>query len=287
MVKSVHKRQSRRSKRLLEESKYPFREFDFSQLDSIDFREDSVREVLIAPLLDALGYSNKGPNRVRRSPRLKHPFVKTGSRRAAITSVPDYLMEISGKPSWVLDAKDPQESVVDPEHRQQVYFYAIHPEINVQKYALCNGREIVVFRVNEDHPCFLSSIADLAYKWHDIFAVLSPDAFGGFSDKAPEEMNRSESFYVNRSLLPEIPVRKQQARRHFGVHGYFTKQSWNVVQKYVEHFSQPGDIVLDPFGGSGVTGSPCNSRGFESSLCFSHRSFTHTYSATQAEFCSR
>lgn len=46
---------------------------------------------------------------------------------------------------------------------------------------------------------------------------------------------------------------RQAARRHFGVHGYFTKQVWSVVQAYIKAFTQPGDIVLDPFGGSGVT----------------------------------
>jgi 16S rRNA G966 N2-methylase RsmD len=54
-------------------------------------------------------------------------------------------------------------------------------------------------------------------------------------------------------LLEPIEVKKQQAKRHFGVHGYFTKQAWNVVAEYIKNFSQPGDVILDPFGGSGVT----------------------------------
>jgi 16S rRNA G966 N2-methylase RsmD len=59
--------------------------------------------------------------------------------------------------------------------------------------------------------------------------------------------------YSNRPLLEEIPVKKQAAKRHFGVHGYFTRQSWNVVAEYIKNFSKPGDVVLDPFGGSGIT----------------------------------
>src|SRR5207245_3994565 len=46
---------------------------------------------------------------------------------------------------------------------------------------------------------------------------------------------------------------KQAAKRHYGSHPYFTKRAWNVVQEYIRHFSSPGDTVLDPFGGSGVT----------------------------------
>jgi len=46
---------------------------------------------------------------------------------------------------------------------------------------------------------------------------------------------------------------KQGAKRHWGSHPYFTRRAWNVVQEYIRTFSQPGDTVLDPFGGSGVT----------------------------------
>src|SRR5438132_6673146 len=61
------------------------------------------------------------------------------------------------------------------------------------------------------------------------------------------------------SLPPTKPLdhaikpAKQGARRHYGSHPYFTKRAWNVVQAYIEHFSLPGDAVLDPYGGSGVT----------------------------------
>ncbi len=69
-----------------------------------------------------------------------------------------------------------------------------------------------------------------------------------------EKENIKEKFnYSTRPLLEEIPVRKQAAKRHYGVHGYFTKQSWNVVAEYIKNFSQIGDIILDPYGGSGVT----------------------------------
>lgn len=48
-------------------------------------------------------------------------------------------------------------------------------------------------------------------------------------------------------------IQKQSAKRHFGVHGYFTKQPYSVVQAYIKNFTKPGDLVLDPYGGSGVT----------------------------------
>lgn len=50
-----------------------------------------------------------------------------------------------------------------------------------------------------------------------------------------------------------IPDERQRWARHYGVHPYFTRRSASVVQKYVERYSREGDVVLDPFGGSGVT----------------------------------
>lgn len=46
---------------------------------------------------------------------------------------------------------------------------------------------------------------------------------------------------------------KQGVKRHWGSHPYFTRRAWNVVQSYIRTFTQQGDTVLDPFGGSGVT----------------------------------
>ena len=57
-------------------------------------------------------------------------------------------------------------------------------------------------------------------------------------------------------ILPiETPIRadRQRAKRHYGVHPYFTRRPYNVVRQYILHFSQEGDTIVDPFGGSGVT----------------------------------
>ena len=37
------------------------------------------------------------------------------------------------------------------------------------------------------------------------------------------------------------------------MHKYWARKPHNVVREYIEHYSSEGDIVLDPFSGSGVT----------------------------------
>jgi len=103
-----------------------FNNFDFQQLYSPDFKEDSVREVLILPIINRLGYVN---TQVVRSKSLQHPFLKIGSKKRPINLVPDYLFKVEDSYAWVLDAKSPAETITSGDHIDQIYSYAIHPEI--------------------------------------------------------------------------------------------------------------------------------------------------------------
>jgi adenine-specific DNA methylase len=59
--------------------------------------------------------------------------------------------------------------------------------------------------------------------------------------------------YAVQPISAYIEPKKQAAKRHYGSHQYFTKRAWNVIQQYIERFTQPGDVVCDPYAGSGVT----------------------------------
>jgi SAM-dependent methyltransferase len=39
----------------------------------------------------------------------------------------------------------------------------------------------------------------------------------------------------------------------YTMHKYFARRPWNVFNQLISHYSSPGDIVLDPFAGGGVT----------------------------------
>ncbi len=58
---------------------------------------------------------------------------------------------------------------------------------------------------------------------------------------------------VIQPILKAIPAVRQQDARHYGVHPYFTRRPPNVVRAYIEQYSREGDVVFDPFGGTGVT----------------------------------
>jgi len=233
-----------------------FGQIDFKSLShNSEFKEDSVREVLILPILKELGYSQTD---IVRSKTLQHPYLTIGSKnKIAIKLIPDYSLKVANNFAWVLDAKSPDQNINDSENIEQVYSYSSHPEIRSTYFALCNGLYFSLFRreSSTNEPILFFSLDEIEHSWEKLSMYLSPTSFqvGKQIAYEPAVKYKSEFNYDNRPLLEEIPVKKQQAKRHFGVHGYFTKQSWNVVAEYIKNFSKPGDLVLDPFGGSGIT----------------------------------
>ena len=221
-----------------------------------DFKEDSVREVIILPVLKQLGYEQQN---IVRSKTLKHPFLKIGSnKKREIKLVPDYLLKVAENYAWVLDAKSPSQRVDDSGHLEQVYCYATHPEIRSTYFALCNGLEFSLYRRElTNTPILLFTLDEIEHYWDKLKMFLSPDSFQVGKNLTYENTSAiakpAEFDYATCPLLEEIPVKKRAVKRHFGVHGYFTKQKWNVVAEYIKNFSKPGDLALDPFGGSGVT----------------------------------
>ncbi|HAH54730.1 MAG TPA: DNA methylase [Flavobacterium sp.] len=234
-----------------------FGKLDFKLITSDpDFKEDSVREVIILPILKELGYIQEN---IVRSKTLQHPFLKIGSKKRPINLIPDYTLKVENNFAWVLDAKAPNQKIINDDNVEQVYSYATHPEIRSNYFTLCNGLEFSVYKTADtDKPILFFEIENIEDHWEDLKLLLAPTSFQigknfTYETTTATAKPKGDFDYSNRPLLEEIPVRKQQAKRHFGVHGYFTKQTWNVVAEYIKNYSKPGDLVLDPFGGSGVT----------------------------------
>lgn len=143
-------------------------------LDSDEFKEDSVREVIILPILNRLGYAPSGSHRVVRSKSLVHPFIYAGTRQVPVRMIPDYTLLLDEVPSLILDAKRPSEDILSRSNVQQAYSYAIHPEIKSQYFGLCNGKSLAVFSVDSNKPILHLDFADFESKWEDIEKHLSP-----------------------------------------------------------------------------------------------------------------
>ncbi|MDR0819986.1 MAG: hypothetical protein LBN19_00365 [Endomicrobium sp.] len=67
-----------------------FSGIDFNKIAfNPDFKEDSVREFIILPLLEKLGYNQKSIVCT-----LKHPFIRIGSKKRPVTLRPDCILKV-------------------------------------------------------------------------------------------------------------------------------------------------------------------------------------------------
>ncbi|MBX9941791.1 MAG: helix-turn-helix domain-containing protein [Candidatus Obscuribacterales bacterium] len=67
----------------------------------------------------------------------------------------------------------------------------------------------------------------------------------------------------------------------YNAHSYHTKVPPEAIVPFIEHFTSPGDVILDPFGGSGMTGVAAAMTGRKAilnDLCAAaaHLSYNHT-----------
>ena len=153
-----------------------FGDFDFDLLKDPDFREDSVREEIVIRLLSALGYSPSPPHRIIRSRRLIHPFVYIGTKKHPVSIIPDYLLQKDGENAWILDAKSPSESITSGKNVEQAYSYAIHKEIRVPIYALCNGHSFVVYHVSQWPALIDFPLTEINKYWYQLIELLGTKA---------------------------------------------------------------------------------------------------------------
>lgn len=233
-------------------------DFDFSLLDDKDFKEDSVREDIIVPLLKELGFESKKSKNgltLKRSVALKSDTI-IGSNKPIKSKeliIPDYVLYIDGEPQCVLDAKAPTVNIsIRSNAERQVFYYAINKEIKAPFYAICNGKYFLIFNTSKQKICLEIDLEnELEDKFEELKLYLTDrDAEIITIIKSP----KNDDWYLGRALPKPIDKpQKQQKLRYFGCMAYFTRQSWDIVASNIKNFTGESDIVLDPFGGSGVT----------------------------------
>lgn len=185
--------------------------FKKSLLDNPEFKEDSVREEIISPLLKRLGYAPGTANNLVRSRALPHPYVYIGTKKHNIKIIPDYVLEPEYGGKWILDAKSPNEQLRKGKNPEQAFSYAIHPEIRAMTYALCNGRELVIFKLNQVEPVLVLPIEDWEQNWGEILIHLCPTAF-----KDPKQRTYQPDYGLMLYKMG-LPLGETQEYRHIGI----------------------------------------------------------------------
>ena len=79
----------------------------------------------------------------------------------------------------------------------------------------------------------------------------NPD-LGKFVRKYGKPYDPEKDDYERAPFAEEIVVSK--ADPIYDMHTYWSKKHYKAIMKYIEHYTEPGDLVLDQFCGSGMTG---------------------------------
>lgn len=97
-------------------------------------------------------------------------------------------------------------------------------------------------------------------KDEDIIALSNPPYYTAcpnpfiedFIKKHGKPYDEETDDYIVEPLADDVEEDKHDLI--YNIHGYHTKVPPKAIKKYIEHYTKPGDIVLDCFCGSGMTG---------------------------------
>ena len=153
-----------------------FKDFDFRALETPNYTEDSVRENIVNPILQKLGYGASGLHQIIPAKAVANPFVYLGSTQHRVTILPDYLLQVGGTNAFTLGVTAPSVNIHRGEVVEQAFAYAIHPEIRTFFYGLCNGRELCVYKWTRVEPVLAIPVADLHSRWEELARLLGPQA---------------------------------------------------------------------------------------------------------------
>jgi DNA modification methylase len=197
------------------------------------------------PLLNYFNWGINLDKQIIRSKKLNNPLISIRSIKQNVNVFPDYLLQYKGENIFVLDAKAPNADIESGKNVEQVYYYSIHQEIKCRFFGLINGFLFTIFEQSKDKPILTINLEHITK-----LDIQNLEQFLGNIKEESYKIIDEDFDYLSRPLPKPIgKIKKRAKKRHYGVHPYFTKQSWDVLQNHIKAFTKPQDVVLDSFGG--------------------------------------
>ena len=111
--------------------------------------ENDVREIVIRPLLERLGYDR---SKVMTQLPLRYTYLFLGHRKGSGKDRPlrgeaDYVVNVDQRLRWVVEAK--RGGPITDDDREQAYSYAMHPEVRAVVFAIISGTHYEFFSTFE------------------------------------------------------------------------------------------------------------------------------------------
>src|ERR1041385_2025811 len=77
--------------------------------------------------------------------------------------------------------------------------------------------------------------------------------------------NKVQPFNVTSHLNRQLPPEPHTAM--YVWHKYWSRKTWNVVGEFIRTYTRPGEVVFDPFAGSGVVAIEAVRHGRRAIVC--------------------
>src|SRR5438445_11746473 len=152
----------------------------FESLDVSSMNETDVREAIVRPLLNALGYRHGTKANIRTELTLRYDQSFLGRRAPGkdpkLQGRANYVCEVIPYGRWIVEVKSPANEL-SPEDAQQAHTYAAHPEVAARYYVITNGREFKIYQTGAPFEPVLSwRVEETKQHYHAVNNLLGPDA---------------------------------------------------------------------------------------------------------------
>ncbi|WP_158285931.1 MULTISPECIES: type I restriction enzyme HsdR N-terminal domain-containing protein [unclassified Caulobacter] len=145
-----------------------------------DMNETDVREVIVRPLLQRLGYAHGTEAAIRTEQTFRYgkAFLgrKSPKKDPELVGRADYILEVASFGRWVVEVKAPGEDITR-DTVEQAHTYAAHPEVAALYFLVTNGRKFQLYRTSSlDAPLMAWSFEDGEEIFLALSNLVSPDA---------------------------------------------------------------------------------------------------------------
>jgi hypothetical protein len=148
--------------------------------DFATMNETDVREHIVRPLLERLGYRLGTKANIRTELRLTYPHTFLGRKNPKkdppLAGRADYICDAISFGRWVVEVKAPREELTQ-NVIQQAHTYAAHPEVHAAFFLVTNGRDFELYETGKlAEPILKWSFNDVNVVWDKLFNIVSPQA---------------------------------------------------------------------------------------------------------------
>lgn len=171
-----------------------------------DMNETDVREVIVRPLLNRLGYEHGTENTIRTEQTFRYAKAFLGRKNAAkdppLVGRADYILEVASVGRWVVEVKGPGEEL-SRDVVEQAHTYAAHPEVAGLFFMVTNGRSFRLYRTSSlDAPLMAWDFTDADEVFLALANLVGPDAIRRKMDLLKPDAGKP----LGRGLASEVKI---------------------------------------------------------------------------------